>query len=173
LKKVIVYYLLGCLSLYGFFQLPDIYSDLIVYLVWGVLVAVITSLIGGFGALIYGRIGLYIVSIFFSYPAIQKGYLWIKSFHQPIYQTKAIRRLRDGSECWDGWITFSRGSGSCSHHGGVKGGFMEFEKTIEIPTGLLFDDFWPFGISATTLLILVVLDQTHKWTKQVKITVIR
>jgi len=158
-----------CVALIAMLEaLPPFVFDGLYYLIWAALVAGATVLIGGFCSIIFGKYGLWIVTGLFGVPAILRGFLWLKSFSQTIYQTKTVKRYYDGSECWDGWITSSRGQGSCSHHGGVKTGFREFEKVVEVSSTFLFEEFMPFGVSLLTLCILCWLNWKNNWASNIQ-----
>jgi len=156
-----------CIALVVLIELPPYVFDSIIYLIWAALVAAATVLIGGFCSIIFGKYGLWGITFGFAIPAILRGYSWLQSFSQTVYQTKTVRRFYDGSECWDGWITSSRGQGSCSHHGGVKTGYREFEKTVEVPSSILFEQFMPFAVSLLVLCILCWLNWKNNWASNI------
>lgn len=158
-----------CVALVSLIEaLPTFIFDGLFYLIWAVLVAGASILIGGFCSIIFGKYGLWIVTALFAIPAVMRGHLWLKSLSQSVYQTKIVKRYYDGSECWDGWITSSRGQGSCSHHGGVKTGYREFEKTVEMSSSFLFDEFMPFGVALLTLCILCLLNWKNNWASNIQ-----
>lgn len=71
------------------------------------------------GLLIFGVVAL------FSLPRIIDGFTPVRTLAREYYEDS--RYKFSGAICRDGWISHSRGRGTCSHHGGVREYFDEGE----------------------------------------------
>lgn len=76
-----------------------------------------------------------IITIAFSSPRIIEGLTPVETLAKKYYEVS--RYTYSGTICRDGWKSHSRGSGTCSHHGGIKSYFekgdysLTFQQCVE------------------------------------------
>jgi hypothetical protein len=74
--------------------------------------------------LIYIYLGFYLLILLLAAPVVLiprtiEGLTSAEKLAAEYYTSSAVK-VRVGAICLDGWISYSTGSGTCSHHGGVR-----------------------------------------------------